>query len=266
MSTTQADIVEAVPRTAGQPGAGGSPSTRAMLEQDPAGGRMANLVNPSRTLAILMSGEARHLPGGRPQAAPRRQLPALPVRLARGALRCEQGRAVTARRAPAAALLAAALLLHAVPMAGGVEPSRPAAVPATLPVPLPAGALPRPGPLSRPATPAGKGAGAQARPPAPKPPAATPTPSAAATRAIRGIASTYGPGWDGWAALPEGPGVRFRVCGPAACAVRTSSDAGPDLAMQRAGRVVDLDAPTFEAVCGCPWTRGLMPVTVERLP
>ena len=66
--------------------------------------------------------------------------------------------------------------------------------------------------------------------------------------------------------VPEGPGVRVLICGAGGCAVRTSTDAGPSLAMQRAGRIVDLDVPTFEAVCGVPWTRGLCRVSVERLP
>ena len=82
---------------------------------------------------------------------------------------------------------------------------------------------------------------------------------------VSGIASTYGPGWDGWLALPAGPGIRVRVCGAGGCVVRVSNDAGPDLAMQRAGRIVDLDVPDFEHVCGVPWTRGLCRVTVEVL-
>ena len=103
--------------------------------------------------------------------------------------------------------------------------------------------------------------------PTPKP--RTAQPSAAMTPAmnalpVAGVASTYGPGWDGWLALPEGPGVRVRICGAGGCLVRTSTDAGPSLAMQRAGRIVDLDVPTFEAVCGVPWTRGLCRVTVQR--
>ncbi len=88
-------------------------------------------------------------------------------------------------------------------------------------------------------------------------------PSVAGT--ISGVASTYGPGWDGWLALPEGPGVRVRICGAGGCVVRTSTDAGPSLAMQRAGRIVDLDVPDFEAVCGCSWRTGLVRVTVEYL-
>lgn len=83
---------------------------------------------------------------------------------------------------------------------------------------------------------------------------------------IRGIASTYGDGWDGWIAWPKGPGWRLRVCGPAACRTVLSTDAGPDKAMQRAGRIIDLDVPTFEAIAGGPWRRlGLVRVTVTVL-
>lgn len=78
-----------------------------------------------------------------------------------------------------------------------------------------------------------------------------------------GVASTYGPGWDGWLAVPEGPGIDVRVCGRGGCVTRVSTDAGPSRAMQRKGRIVDLDTSTFEAVCGVPWTRGLCRVTVS---
>ena len=84
-------------------------------------------------------------------------------------------------------------------------------------------------------------------------------------RSMVGIASTYGPGWDGWLAWPGGPGWKLRVCGPAKCVVIVTTDAGPDRAMQRAGRVVDLDVPTFERVAGAPWTIGLTRVTVTVL-
>jgi hypothetical protein len=58
---------------------------------------------------------------------------------------------------------------------------------------------------------------------------------------------SYGPLY---LAIPEGPGWRVRVCGPAACLDRVSTDAGPDLFLQRAGRIGDLSAVDFEAVCG----------------
>jgi hypothetical protein len=87
-------------------------------------------------------------------------------------------------------------------------------------------------------------------------------------RTVEGIASTYGPGYNGWLALPEGKGFRVRICSTATgiCAVRTSNDAGPSKAMQRAGRVADLDVATFEALCLCNWrSKGLIRVTVEYL-
>ncbi|MCX7335503.1 MAG: hypothetical protein NTV85_28645 [Hyphomicrobiales bacterium] len=100
-------------------------------------------------------------------------------------------------------------------------------------------------------------------------PAATTKPRTAQHREpdaiLRGVASTYGPGWDGWLALPQGPGVRVRICGAGGCVVRTSTDAGPSLAMQRRGRVADLDVAAFELVCGVPWTRGLCRVALEYL-
>jgi hypothetical protein len=80
-----------------------------------------------------------------------------------------------------------------------------------------------------------------------------------------GIASTYGPGFDGYLALPSGPGHRVRICGSGGCVVAVSNDAGPSLAMQRQGRIVDLDVATFEHVCGVPWTRGLCSVSVETV-
>lgn len=65
-------------------------------------------------------------------------------------------------------------------------------------------------------------------------------------------------------ALPQGPGFTVRICGDAGCVTRTSTDAGPDLAMQRAGRVADLSYRDFAIVCGCdPYVRGLTKVTVE---
>jgi hypothetical protein len=94
-------------------------------------------------------------------------------------------------------------------------------------------------------------------------PRATPSSRKQPTRT--GIASTYGPGWKGWIAWPRGPGWRLRVCGAGGCVVVVTTDSGPDLAMQRAGRIVDLDVPTFERVAGAPWTVGLTKVRVTVL-
>jgi hypothetical protein len=70
-------------------------------------------------------------------------------------------------------------------------------------------------------------------------------------------------------ALPEHRwgrrGLLVEICGDGGCVIRRSTDAGPDLAMQRAGRVADLNAWDFEAVCGCPASTGLTDVTVEYL-
>lgn len=83
---------------------------------------------------------------------------------------------------------------------------------------------------------------------------------------VVGIASTYGPGFDGRLAWPRGPGFLLRICGPGGCREGTSNDSGPSLAMQRLGRIVDLDVATFEAVCGGPWfVLGLCDVSVEVL-
>lgn len=68
-------------------------------------------------------------------------------------------------------------------------------------------------------------------------------------------------------ALPEGPGWRFNVCGAGGCRDLVSHDAGPDKAMQREGRIVDLPVGAFEHVCGVSsWrTIGVCPVTVTIL-
>lgn len=95
----------------------------------------------------------------------------------------------------------------------------------------------------------------------------TPIPSVSLRFVVRsGIASTYGPGWsERWVALPDGPGWRFRVCGAGGCRTLVSTDAGPSLAMQRAGRIVDLPIYAFEAVCGVPWSMGLCQVSLTIL-
>ena len=89
-----------------------------------------------------------------------------------------------------------------------------------------------------------------------------------AARPLRGLASFVGPGYGPrYLALPAGPGVTVYICGPVSCVVRTSTDAGPDLAMQRAGRVADLSYADFRAICGCdPYVVGLVRVTVAPIP
>jgi hypothetical protein len=84
-------------------------------------------------------------------------------------------------------------------------------------------------------------------------------------KTVYGIASNYGPGYAGYLALPQGRGILVEVCGPARCIIKRSNDAGPSKAGQRAGRVVDLDVATFQAVCGCSWTKGLIHVRVRYM-
>jgi hypothetical protein len=66
-------------------------------------------------------------------------------------------------------------------------------------------------------------------------------------------------------ALPGGPGIRVRICA-ARCLVMTSTDAGPALFEQRAGRIADLNEWAWSYVSGLPLSRGLAHVTVEYLP
>lgn len=65
-------------------------------------------------------------------------------------------------------------------------------------------------------------------------------------------------------ALPAGPGYTVRICA-ARCLVMTSNDAGPDRAMQRAGRVADLAVEAWEYVCGLPRSRGLCEVSISTV-
>lgn len=96
------------------------------------------------------------------------------------------------------------------------------------------------------------------------PPTARATPTFGASTIVRGVAShmgsTQGPGY---LALPQGPGHRVRICGAGGCVIRVSTDAGPDKAMQRAGRVADLYVGDFVIVCGKPASAGLCTVSVE---
>jgi hypothetical protein len=102
------------------------------------------------------------------------------------------------------------------------------------------------------------------------PPTLTDTVIGPAVTTIRGTAShvgrQFGPRY---LALPEHrwgrPGITVTICGPADCVTRMSTDAGPDKAMQRQGRVADLNAWDFERVCGCSSSQGLVTVTVEYL-
>ena len=88
-------------------------------------------------------------------------------------------------------------------------------------------------------------------------------PSLGVAASVTGTASTYGPGYDGYLALPAGRGIHVRICGAGGCIDRVSNDKGPVPSLHR---VADLDVADFEKVCGCPWTMGLCRVTVEVLP
>jgi len=63
-------------------------------------------------------------------------------------------------------------------------------------------------------------------------------------------------------ALPQGPGHRVRICGKGGCLTMTSTDAGPSLASQRAGRVADIGVLAFERICGVNRSVGLCKVSV----
>lgn len=92
-----------------------------------------------------------------------------------------------------------------------------------------------------------------------------PTPTAGVAPALTsGILAHMGaaPVPDSYAAIPWGPGVRVRICA-AHCVTVVSADAGPTLAMQRAGRIADLSVALFERVCGLPASRGLCVGTIE---
>ena len=57
-------------------------------------------------------------------------------------------------------------------------------------------------------------------------------------------------------ATPEPRGTRIRACGPLGCRTLITNDVGPVLSLQRAGRIGDLSARLFGAICG-DLSRGL---------
>lgn len=67
---------------------------------------------------------------------------------------------------------------------------------------------------------------------------------------------------ENYLALPAGAGHIVRICGAARCLVMVSTDSGPDLAMQRAGRVADIGVVAWEYLTGLPRSRGLAGVTI----
>ena len=105
-------------------------------------------------------------------------------------------------------------------------------------------------------------------------PTPAPVPAAAAAAvldapaSLGGIAAYAAPSFGSrYLAIPEGPGVRVVVCAQLhrdRCVTRTSTDAGPALFMQRAGRVADLSFVDFAALCRCdPPDVGTIPVSIE---
>ena len=70
---------------------------------------------------------------------------------------------------------------------------------------------------------------------------------------------------DRYLALPDGPGVRVRICAGGRCVDRVSTAAGPALFRQRQGRVADLSYVDFAFLCRCrPELVGLLRVSIER--
>ena len=102
----------------------------------------------------------------------------------------------------------------------------------------------------------------------------TPYPSLRAVPRLAAVSRTFAPtgqsmtGTASWMperygadylALPGGPGIRVTICA-ATCLTMTSNDAGPDLSMQRAGRVADIGVLAWERICGVPRYIGLCQV------
>jgi hypothetical protein len=68
-----------------------------------------------------------------------------------------------------------------------------------------------------------------------------------------------------YVAIPLGPGIRIRVCGPASCEDMVSTDAGPNRAMLLEGRIMDLDLNRWERICGMQARFGLCPGSWVRI-
>jgi hypothetical protein len=99
-------------------------------------------------------------------------------------------------------------------------------------------------------------------------PTSRPTPTLTPVGPVtRGTASFMAPKYGRYyLALPQGPGHRVRICSRYACLERASNDAGPDLAMQRAGRIADVSYWDFHELCRCsPYQVGLIEVSVRSI-
>jgi len=99
---------------------------------------------------------------------------------------------------------------------------------------------------------------------------ATPLPATSdiGTAIESGIVAYAGPSLGGrYLALPGGPGQLVWICSTRSrCLERTSTDAGPNLAMQRLGRIADVSFVDFAWLCRCePSVRGTMVMTIEWL-
>jgi hypothetical protein len=81
----------------------------------------------------------------------------------------------------------------------------------------------------------------------------------------QGVASTYGPGYAGYIAVPRHGRWLVRIIWHGRYVVRATNDYGPDRRLFP-DRVIDLDVATFQALSGQSWTRGILaPVTVVYL-
>jgi hypothetical protein len=79
---------------------------------------------------------------------------------------------------------------------------------------------------------------------------------------VSGVASWMPEGYgEDYLALPDGAGQTVTICA-ARCMEMTSTDAGPDRAMQRRGRVADIGVKAWEYICGLSRSVGLCRVTL----
>ncbi|MES2210923.1 MAG: hypothetical protein V4515_12195 [Chloroflexota bacterium] len=67
-------------------------------------------------------------------------------------------------------------------------------------------------------------------------------------------------------AIPIGPGHLVDICGPAGCLTLVSTDAGPSLERQRAGRIADLAVELWEQISGVDRRFGGTPGTWTLVP
>ncbi len=163
------------------------------------------------------------------------------------------------RQVPAWSVPPSAIVAITTPRAGAqAATSAEGARRTTVPVPSPSLRLPRGSGAEADQSPAATHAGPAVvtRPPTARPAASHSLAELVAT----GIASNMGPGFGPtYLALPQGRGWIARICGPAACITRVSTDVGPEAWTHR---VADLNVTDFERVCGCSWRMGLTTVTV----